>query len=63
MNKKKTANAERGMAGFGNYLSKIKGVAPAPDSLDVAEEIKEKVAAPRDFRGRMEDKLKELKQK
>jgi len=46
MNKKKTANAERGMAGFGNYLSKIKGVAPvlADDELnDVAEDLKEKV--------------------
>ena len=61
MNKKKTANAERGMAGFGNYLSKIKGVAPAPDEINMDQEMKEKVVAPRDFRGRMEDKLKELK--
>ena len=28
INKKKTANAERGMTGFGNYLSKLKGVNP-----------------------------------
>ena len=54
------------MTGFGNYLSKLKGIS-AGENIEDVEETKEKdgkvVPAPKDFRGRMEDKLRELKQK
>lgn len=69
-NKKITANAERGMAGFANYLGKIRGVQEpieedaVAETADVAGDVpSSKKQAPRDFRSRMEDKLKELKQK
>ena len=83
LNKKKTANAERGMTGFyTNYISKIRGLNdPVDEEPDQEQQAAEEqsnqasvinaedvgngnaAAGPRDFRGRMEDKLKELRQK
>ena len=78
LNKKKTANEERGMTGFyTNYLSKIRGVVTDDADHEASnqkmeqkveetkqESLREPAAtAPKDFRGKMEDKLKELRQK
>jgi len=65
-NKRMTANADRGMSGFAKYIGKLKGIqqseGPELDEPCSEQEIGTK-DRPKDFRTRMEDKLKEIKQK
>ena len=73
------ANAERGMTGITKYISKLRGINDPEDEEPLVDHCKEAEIVPDtqeivedsnatskpkvDFRGRMEDKLKELRQR
>ena len=61
-NEKRTANAERGMAGFQmNYLAKLRGIKDDGQDAGEAQEDQGDSGEKVDFRTRMEQRLQELR--